>query len=155
MRVELVSADMQTKPDVASAIASSWYNRDGIDLIVDVPVSNCALAVASVARQRNKVAIFNTSTSDLTGKACSPNHIHWSFDTYALAGSTARAMLADGGNTWFLIQADYAFGVALASDAAAVIQAGGGRILGTVKHPFPVQTIFRAICSKRRRAGRK
>ncbi len=153
--VELVSADMQTKPDVASAIASSWYDRDGIDLVVDVPVSNCALAVASVARQRNKVAIFNTSTSDLTGKACSPNHVHWSFDTYALAGSTARAMLGDGGDTWFLIQADYAFGVALASDATAVIQAGGGRVLGTVKHPFPGTTDFSSYLLEAQASGAK
>ncbi len=140
--VELVSADSQTKPDVAAAIAGTWYDRDGVDMIIDVPVSNCALAVASVTRSRNKVAIFNTSTSDLTGRACSPNHVHWAFDTYALSASTTRAMLADGGGTWFLIQADYTFGAVLAAEATAVIRAGGGRVLGTVKHPFPGTTDF-------------
>ncbi len=79
--VELLYADAQTKPDVAAATAAAWYDRDGVDLIVDVPVSNCALAVATVTRARNKAAIFNTSTSELTGRACSPNHVHWSFDT--------------------------------------------------------------------------
>ncbi len=126
LAVDLISGDAQTKPDVASALARSWFDQGGVDAIFDVPVSNCALAVASVARARNKVAVFNTSTSELTGKACSPNHIQWAYDTYALAGSTARALLKDGGDTWFMIQADYTFGATLAAEAAAVIQAGGG-----------------------------
>ncbi len=137
LRVELVSADAQTKPDVASAIAGAWFDRDGVDMIIDVPVSNCALAVATVARGRNKVAIFNTSTSALTGTACSPNHVQWAFDTYALSASTTRALMAEGGDTWFLIQADYTFGAVLAAEATAVIQAGGGRVIGIAKHPFP------------------
>ena len=140
--VEVISGDAQTRPDVASALARSWYDRDGVDLVVDVPVSNCALAVATVARERNKAAVFNTSTSELTGRACSPNHVQWTYDTYALGGSTARALLAEGGRTWFLIQADYTFGANLAAEASAVIAAGGGRVLGTVRHPFPGTTDF-------------
>ena len=140
--VELVFADAQTKPDIASAVASAWFDRDGVDMIIDVPVSNCALAVATVARARNKVAILNTSTSALTGAACSPNHVHWAFDTYALARSTTRALMAEGGDRWFLIQADYTFGATLAAEATASITAGGGRVIGTVKHPFPGTTDF-------------
>ncbi len=151
--VDLVSADAQTKPDVASAIAGAWFDRDGVDMIVDVPVSNCALAVATVARARNKVAVLNTSTSALTGAACSPNHVHWAFDTYALASSTTRALMAEGGDTWFLIQADYTFGAVLAAEATAVIKAGGGHVVGTVKHPFPVRPTSRPTCWRHRRAG--
>ncbi len=153
--IELVSADAQTKPDVAAAVAGAWYGRDGVDMIIDVPVSNCALAVAGVARSHDKVAIFNTSTSDLTGKACSPNHVHWAFDTYALSASTAHAMLDDGGDTWFLIQADYTFGAVLAAEAAAVVQAGGGRVLGTVRHPFPGTTDFSSYLLAAQTSGAK
>ena len=142
LAVEIVSADFQNKPDVASAIAAAWYDREGVDLVIDVPVSNAALAVASVARQRNKVAIFNPGTSELTGRACSPNHIHWCFDTYGLAASTAQALLAEGADTWFFVQADYAFGTALAGDAGGIVIAKGGRVLGAVKHPFPGTTDF-------------
>ena len=153
--VELLSADAQTKPDVAAAVAGSWYDRDGVDVIVDVPVSNCALAVAAVTRARNKAAVFNTSTSDLTGRACSPNHVQWAFDTYALSASTARALLADGGDTWFLIQADYTFGAVLAAEATAVVQAGGGRVVGTVKHPFPGTTDFSSYLLQAQASGAK
>ena len=153
--VDLLSADAQTKPDMAAATAAAWFDRDGVDLVVDVPVSNCALAVATVARARNKAAIFNTSTSDLTGRACSPNHVHWSFDTYALSASTARALLGDGGDTWFLIQADYTFGAVLAAEAAAVVQAGGGRVVGTAKHPFPGTTDFSSCLLEAQASGAK
>lgn len=153
--VELLSSDAQTRPDIASATARSWHDRDGVDVIIDVPVSNCALAVASVTRDRNKVAIFNTSTSDLTGVACSPNHVHWAYDTYALSHSTARALLEDGGDTWFLIQADYTFGAVLAAEASAVINAGGGKILGIVKHPFPDTTDFSSYLLSAQASGAK
>ena len=153
--VELVSGDAQTKPDVASALARSWFDRDGVDAIIDVPVSNCALAVATVTRERNKAAIFNTSTSELTGKACSPNHVQWAYDTYALAGSTARALLRDGGDTWFMIQADYTFGAVLAAEAAAVISTGGGKVLGIVKHPFPGTTDFSSYLLAAQASGAK
>jgi branched-chain amino acid transport system substrate-binding protein len=122
---------------------------------VDVPVSNCALAVASVTREHNKAAIFNTSTSDLTGKACSPNHVHWAFDTYALAGTTARALLAEGGDTWYLIQADYTFGAVLAAEATSVIEASGGKVLGAVKHSFPGTTDFSSYLLSAQASGAK
>lgn len=155
LAVELVSGDAQTKPDVASALARSWFDQGGVDAIFDVPVSNCAMAVAAVTRAHDKVAVFNTSTSELTGKACSPNHIQWAYDTYALAGSTARALLKDGGDTWFMIQADYTFGATLATEATAVIQAGGGRVLGTVKHPFPGTVDFAGYLLAAQASGAK
>lgn len=155
LAVELISGDAQTKPDVASALARVWFDREGVDAIFDVPVSNCALAVATVTRERNKVAVFNTSTSDLTGKSCSPNHIQWAYDTYALAGSTARALLRAGGDTWFFIQADYTFGATLANEARAVIEAGGGRVLGSVKHPFPGTTDFSSYLLTAQASGAK
>ena len=155
LTVELISGDAQTKPDVASALARVWFDREGVDAIFDVPVSNCALAVATVTRERNKVAVFNTSTSELTGKSCSPNHIQWAYDTYALAGSTARALLKAGGDTWFFIQADYTFGATLAAEARAVIEAGGGKVLGTVKHPFPGTTDFSSYLLTAQASGAK
>ena len=155
LAVEVIYADAQTRPDLASSIAGAWFDRDGVDMIIDVPVSNCALAVASVTKARNKVAVFNTSTSDLTGKACSPNHVHWSFDTYALSTPTARAILSEGGDTWFLIQADYTFGAVLAAEAASAITAGGGRVLGTVKHPFPGTTDFSSYLLTAQASGAK
>ncbi len=155
LAVELVSADAQTKPDIASAIAGAWFDRGGVDMIIDVPVSNCALAVATVARVRNRVAIFNTSTSALTGASCSPNHVQWAFDTYALSASTARALMAEGGDTWFLIQADYTFGAVLAAEATAVIQAGGGRVVGSVKHPFPGTSDFSSYLLQAQASGAK
>lgn len=91
--VELISADFSTKPDVAANIAASWYDREGVDMIMDVPVSSAALAVANVAKQKDKVAIFNAGSSELTGSACSPNHAHWAFDTYGLAATTGRAVV--------------------------------------------------------------
>jgi len=155
LAVDLIAGDAQTRPDVACALARSWFDRDGVDLIIDVPVSNCALAVATVTRERDKAAIFNTSTSDLTGKACSPNHVQWAYDTYALAGSTARALLQEGGDTWFMIQADYTFGAVLAAEAAAVITAGGGKVLGTVKHPFPGSADFSSYLLAAQASGAK
>ena len=155
LAVELISGDAQTKPDVASALARAWFDREGVDAIFDVPVSNCALAVATVTRERNKVAVFNTSTSELTGKSCSPNHVQWAYDTYALAGSTARALLKAGGDSWFFIQADYTFGATLAAEARAVIEAGGGKVLGSVKHPFPGTTDFSSYLLTAQASGAK
>ncbi|MGI4944939.1 MAG: ABC transporter substrate-binding protein [Janthinobacterium lividum] len=143
--VEVISGDMQGKPDLAASLAAEWYDRRGVDVIVDVPVSSAALAVATVAKAKNKVALFNPATSDLSGKACSPNHIHWAFDTYAEASSTAHAILAGGGKSWFFIQADYAFGASMVADTTGVLNAGGGKVLGTVKYPFPQTTDFSAF----------
>ena len=151
--VELISGDMQGKPDVASEIASKWYDREGVDVIIDVPVSSAALAVAFIARQKNKVALLNPGTSDLSGKACSPNHVHWAFDTYALAASTGQAVLAEGGKSWFFVQADYAFGAALVADTTAIIEAHGGKSLGSVRYPFPGTTDFASYLLQAQASG--
>ena len=136
--VEIVSADHQNKPDVASTIARQWYDQDGVDVIVDVPTSSAALAVNDITREKNKVFINSgAATSDLTGSKCSPNTVHWTYDTWALANGTGSAMVQTGGKKWFFLTADYAFGHALERDTMAVVKAAGGEVVGTVRHPFP------------------
>ncbi|MFD2251020.1 branched-chain amino acid transport system substrate-binding protein [Pseudochelatococcus lubricantis] len=135
-KVVLISADHQRKPDVASSLATRWYDNEGVDLILDVPLSSAGLAVQEIARQRGKVVIFATSaTSDLTGKACSPTGFHWVYDTKAVANGTAAAVTRDGGKDWFFVTSDYAFGHAIERDATAVIEANGGKVTGRVRHP--------------------
>lgn len=151
--VEIIFSDFQNKPDIASNIAASWYDREGVDLIIDVPVSSASLAVAGVAKQRNKLAIFNSASSALTGEACGPNHAHWAFDTYCLANSTSRAIVSEGGNSWYFIQANYAFGAALAADATAIVQACGGKVLGSVKYPFPETSDFSSFLLQAQASG--
>ncbi len=137
LKVEILSADHQNKPDVGSSIAREWIDRDKVDVIVDVPNSGVALAVNQVVREKNKVFLVSgAGTSDLTGKACSPNTIHWTYDTWALANGTGKAVVKAGGTTWFFLTADYAFGQALERDTAAVVQANGGKVLGEVRHPL-------------------
>jgi branched-chain amino acid transport system substrate-binding protein len=136
-KIELISADHQNKPDVGSAIATQWFDNDGVDAIVDVPTSSVALAVQQVARSKNKVFLISgAAASDLTGKACSPTSIHWTYDTVALANGTGSAVVKAGGDTWFFITADYAFGHALERDTAKVVQANGGKVLGKVRVPL-------------------
>ncbi|WP_420102282.1 ABC transporter substrate-binding protein [Bosea sp. (in: a-proteobacteria)] len=138
IKVEIVSADHQNKPDVGSTIARQWYDQDGVDLILDVPTSSVALAVSQITKDKNKILINSgAGASDLTGKACTPNTIHWTYDTYALAQGTGGAMVKAGGDTWFFMTADYAFGQALERDATAVITKAGGKVVGSVKTPFP------------------
>ena len=136
-KIELISADHQNKPDVGGAIARQWYDNDGVDVIVDVPTSSVALAVQDVARERKKVFLISgAASSDLTGKACSPTGIHWTYDTVALANGTGSAVVKAGGDSWFFITADYAFGHALERDTAAVVTASGGKVLGAVRVPL-------------------
>ncbi|HEX2524887.1 MAG TPA: ABC transporter substrate-binding protein [Geminicoccus sp.] len=136
--VEIVSADHQNKPDIASTIARQWYDQEGVDMITDVPTSSAALAVNEITREKNKVFINSgAATSDLTGKQCSPNTVHWTYDTYALAHGTGGAMVEAGGKKWFFLTADYAFGHALERDTTAVVEAAGGEVVGSVRHPFP------------------
>jgi branched-chain amino acid transport system substrate-binding protein len=151
--VELISADFSTKPDVAANLAASWYDREGVDLIIDVPVSSAALAVANVARQKDKVAVFNCGTSALSGANCTPNTAHWAFDTYGLAATTGRAVVETGGKTWFFVQANYAFGASLVEDASSVITASGGKILGTVKYPFPETSDYASFLLQAQSSG--
>jgi branched-chain amino acid transport system substrate-binding protein len=135
--IEIINADHQNKTDIGLAIARRWYDVDGVAAIVDVPNSAIVLGVQQIAKERNRVLLVSGGgTADLTGKACSPVGIHWTWDTYALAVGTARAMLAEGDDTWFFLTADFAFGQAMQRDATAVIQGAGGKIVGGVKHPL-------------------
>ncbi len=138
IKVDIVSADHQNKPDIGANIARQWYDQDGVDLIIDVPTSSVALAVSQVTREKNKVFIVSgAGASDITGKQCSPNTVAWTYDTYALAKGTAGAMVKNGGKSWFFLTADYAFGHALERDAAAIVTAGGGTVIDSVNVPFP------------------
>jgi branched-chain amino acid transport system substrate-binding protein len=140
MKVEIVSADHQNKPDVGSNIARQWFDVDHVDAIVDVPTSSVALAVADVTREKNKVFLISgAASSDLTGAKCSPNSVHWTYDTWMLAHGTAGALVKTGGDTWFFLTADYAFGHALERDATAVVLANGGKVIGAVNHPLNTQ----------------
>jgi branched-chain amino acid transport system substrate-binding protein len=135
--VAVIQADHQNKPDVGAAIAKEWLDSGKVDAIVDVPFSSVALAVNEIVRS-DKHAVFLASgpgTADLTGPKCSPNTIHWTYDTWALAHGTAKALFEAGGDSWFFVTADYAFGHALERDAAAVVRASGGQVLGAVRHP--------------------
>ena len=140
MKVEIVSADHQNKPDIGSSIARQWLDTDGVDVIMDVPTSSVALAVNDVVREKNKALLVSGGgTSDLTGSKCSPNTIHWTYDTWMLAHGTAGQVVKSGGDTWFFLTADYAFGQALERDAASVVLANGGKVLGSVRHPLNTQ----------------
>ena len=139
-KVEYVSADHQNKPDVGSAIARQWYDTDKVDVIVDVPNSGVALAVNQITRDKGKAFLVSgAASSDLTGKACSPNTIHWTYDTWMLANGTGSAIVKTGGDSWFFLTADYAFGHALERDTEAVVQKMGGKVLGKVRHPLNTQ----------------
>lgn len=138
LKVEIVSADHQNKPDVGAGIARQWYDRDGVDMITDGVTSSVALAISQVTKEKNKVFIdTGAGTADLTGPQCTPNTIHWVYDTVALANGTGGAMVKRGGNTWFFLTADYVFGQTLQRDTSAVIAKNGGKVIGSVKTPFP------------------
>jgi len=137
VKVEIVSADHQNKPDIATSVANQWIDRDGVDAILDVPNSGVALAVNEVMRAKNKVYINSgAASSDLTGAKCSPNTVHWTYDTWMLANGTGKAIVKNGGDSWFFLTADYAFGHALERDTSAVVTANGGKVLGAVRHPL-------------------
>ncbi|MBX9908778.1 MAG: ABC transporter substrate-binding protein [Beijerinckiaceae bacterium] len=138
LKVEIVSADHQNKPDVGSNIARQWYDTDNVDVITDVPTSSVALAINQITKDKNKIFLNSgAASSDLTNKACSPNTVHWTYDTYALANGTGGAMVKAGGDSWYFLTADYAFGHALERDTAAVVTKNGGKVLGAVRTPFP------------------
>ncbi|MEK7769638.1 MAG: ABC transporter substrate-binding protein [candidate division NC10 bacterium] len=140
LKVEIVFADHQNKTDVGSQIARQWYDAEKVDLILDVPNSGIALAVNQIAREKKKALVISSAaSSDLTGKACSPNTIHWTYDTWALANGTGNAVVKTGGDSWFFITADYAFGHALERDVEAVVLKNGGKVLGKVRHPLSNQ----------------
>ena len=140
MKVEIISADHQNKPDVGSAIARQWYDVDKVDVIVDTPNSGVALAVNQITRDKKKAFINSgAASSDLTGKACSPNTVHWTYDTWMLANGTGSAIVKTGGDSWYFITADYAFGHALERDTMEVVKKNGGKVLGAVRAPINTQ----------------
>jgi len=135
--VEIVHADTQNKPDVASTVARRWFDTERVDAVVDLPVTPIALAVQEIARQKNRTVMITASAaSEFTAKFCSPVSTHWADDTHALTAGAARALLAQGGDTWFFITVDQAFGLALERDATSIVREGGGRVLGTLRHPI-------------------
>lgn len=140
MKVEIVGADHQNKPDIGSNVVRQWIDRDQVDVIVDVPTSSVALAVNEIVREKNKVFLISgAAASNLTGDKCSPNTVHWTYDTWSLANGTGNAIVKTGGKTWFFLTADYAFGHALERDTAAVVEKNGGKVLGKVRHPLATQ----------------
>src|SRR4051812_9571413 len=140
VKVEVVSADHQNKPDVGSNVARQWYDVDKVDVIVDVPNSGVALAINQTTKDKGKVFLANgPASSDLTGKACSPNTVHWTYDTWMLANGTGAAVVKSGGDTWFFLTADYAFGHALERDTEQVVLKNGGKVLGKVRVPLNTQ----------------
>jgi branched-chain amino acid transport system substrate-binding protein len=137
VKVELVSGDHQNKPDVGSQITNQWYDVDKVDMVIDVPNSGVALAVSQITAAKNKVFVVSgAASSDLTGPKCNANTVHWTYDTWMLANGTGKAMVKTGGDTWFFLTADYAFGYALERDTAAVVEKNGGKVLGKVRHPL-------------------
>jgi branched-chain amino acid transport system substrate-binding protein len=135
--IEVISGDHQNKPDVGVNIARNWYDNDKVDAIVDVPTSSVALPVSALTREKNRININSGGgSSDITGAQCSPNTVHWTYDTYALSNVAGKAMVKRGADSWFFITADYAFGAALERDAANVVKESGGKVVGAVKHPL-------------------
>jgi len=135
--IELLSVDTQNKVDVASSRARQWFDVDGVDMVTDMPTSAIALAVSKLGEEKKKIVmVTSAASSDLTGKACSPYTAHWTYDTYAMSVGTAAAVVKAGGDTWYFLSADYAFGQALERDATQVIEANGGKVLGSSKHPL-------------------
>jgi len=154
--VDVVNADHQNKPDLGASIAREWYDRDGVDMIIDVPTSSVALAVAAVSKEKNKLHVnIGAATSDLTGKACSPSLVHYTYDTYMLAKSTGGATVKSGGDTWYFITADYAFGQQLQKDTTAMIVAANGKVVGSSAYPFPSTTDFSSYLVQAQASGAK
>ena len=154
--VQVVSADHQNKPDLAVSIARQWFDVDGVDLLLDVPTSSVALAVQSVVKEKNKVYINSgAASSALTGAQCSPNFIHWTYDTYMLAKSTGGAMVKAGGDTWYFLTADYAFGKQLQADTTSFVTAANGTVKGAALYPFPGTTDFSSFLVQGQSSGAK
>jgi branched-chain amino acid transport system substrate-binding protein len=137
VKVDLISADHQNKPDIGSGVAGQWFDVDKVDMIVDTPNSGVALAVSQVTTTKNKVFVVSgAAASDLTGPKCNANTVHWTYDTWMLANGTGKAIVKTGGDTWFFLTADYAFGHALERDTSAVVEKNGGKVLNKVRHPL-------------------
>jgi branched-chain amino acid transport system substrate-binding protein len=155
-KVELVTADHQNKPDLATTIARQWYDTDGVDMITELTTSSVALAVQNLTKEKKKINIVvGAATSALTGEACSPYGFHWAFDTHALAVGTGGALVKAGGDSWYFITADYAFGHALEKDTGDAVKAAGGKVVGAVRTPFPGTTDFSSFLLQAQASGAK
>src|SRR6478609_965422 len=136
-KIEIVTADHQNKPDLATAIARRWYDTEGVDMITELTTSSVALAVQELSKEKKKIDIVvGAATSAITGAACTPYGFHWAFDTHALAVGTGGALVKAGGDSWFFLTADYAFGYALEKDTSEIVTANGGKVLGSVRVPL-------------------
>jgi branched-chain amino acid transport system substrate-binding protein len=136
-KIEVLAGDHQNKPDIGAGIANRWTDNEKVDVIVDVPTSSVAFVVNDIVKSKNKVFLASgAAASDLTGARCTPNTVHWTYDTWALANGTGKAIATTGGDSWFFITADYAFGHALERDTAAVVEANKGKVVGRVRHPL-------------------
>src|SRR3984885_13999647 len=156
IKAEVVQADLQLKPDVALAIAADCYDNKGVDVVTDVPLSSAAFAIGDLAKQKDKVAIFTGGASaDITGTHCGPNHLHWVYDTWSMPHGVVDASVKEGGDTWFFITADYAFGHSLEHDAAGFVTGAGGKVLGQALAPFPGTTDFSAFIVQAKASGAK
>lgn len=156
IEVELLSADLLLKPDVALAIAGDWFDNKNVDLLTDVPLSSAAYAIGEMAKAKDKLAIFTgAASSQVTGSKCGPNHLHWVYDTWGIPHAVVEATVRDGGDSWFFITADYAFGHALADDCKAFVKAAGGTVKGEAAHPFPGTTDFSAFLLQAKASGAK
>jgi len=154
--VEVLSADHQNKPDIAVSIARQWFDQAGVDVVMDCAASSAALALASLVREKNKVMIAtSTATSDLSGKACTPNSIHWVYDTYMEAKSTGGAMVKAGGDSWYFVYPNYAFGEAVQRDTARFVKEAGGKVMGAESYAFPETTDFSSAIVKAQASGAK
>jgi branched-chain amino acid transport system substrate-binding protein len=155
-KIEIVSADHQNKPDIALNIANQWIDTQNVDVIADVPTSSVALAIQDVTNQKNRIHLISgAAASDLTGAKCSPTGIHWAYDTYSLANGTGSTLVKQGGDNWFFITADYAFGHALERDTSEAVKAAGGKVVGAVRHPFPGTTDFSSFLLQAQGSGAK
>jgi branched-chain amino acid transport system substrate-binding protein len=156
LTVEVIAADHQNKPDLAVSLARQWFDREGVDMLLDVPTSSVALALQSVVREKNKVYLNSgAASSALTGEQCSPNFVHWAYDTFMLAKSTGGAMVKAGGDSWYFLTADYAFGKQLQSDTTSLVKAAGGTVKGASLYPFPGTTDFSSFLVQAQASGAK
>ncbi|OYV33723.1 MAG: ABC transporter permease [Rhodospirillales bacterium 20-64-7] len=156
IKVELVSADMLLKPDVALSIAGDWFDNQGVDLLTDLPLSSAAIAVGEMAKAKDKLAIFTGAASSiLTGARCGPNHLHWAYDTWGIPHAIVESTVKAGANTWYFITADYAYGQQLEHDAASFVTRAGGKVLGSARYPFPGTTDFSAFLLSGKASGAK
>ena len=154
--VEILLGQHFDKADNAVTIARQWFDREGVDAVLDVNTSATSLAVAAVAREKNKPLLLSgPGTTELTGRQCSPNHIHWTWDTYMLARSSGAAVVQRGGASWYFVAADYSFGQQLVKDASSVVEATGGKVLGSTFYPFPTTTDFSSMLVRAKSSGAK